>query len=81
MAWISTDGDPNDPALAELLEQTADPENGRVDHIMGIHSLHPGGLAAHHHLYREVMAGTKSLRKVDRELIALVVSAANDCHY
>jgi AhpD family alkylhydroperoxidase len=27
------------------------------------------------------MAGTGSLRKVDREMIALVVSLENHCHY
>jgi len=27
------------------------------------------------------MAGTATLRKVEREIIALVVSLENDCHY
>ena len=30
---------------------------------------------------RSAMAGTGTLRKVERELIALVVSRENDCHY
>lgn len=55
-----------------------DPE---MDHIMSIHSLHPAGLAGHLALYEAVMRGTKTLRKVDRELIALVVSSKNSCHY
>ena len=38
-------------------------------------------LASHFSLYRAVMAGTPTLRKADREMIALVVSVANDCHY
>ena len=48
---------------------------------MAIHGLHPAGLRAHFELYRAVMAGTRGLRKVDREMIALVVSQANACHY
>ena len=48
---------------------------------MSIHSASPPGLAAHLELYNAVMRGTASLRKVDRELIALVVSQKNDCHY
>ena len=48
---------------------------------MAVHSLNPRGLAAHDALYRSAMAGTGSLRKVERELIALVVSRENDCHY
>ena len=30
---------------------------------------------------RSAMAGTRTLRKVERELIALVVSEINGCHY
>ncbi|MBT8240347.1 MAG: peroxidase [Acidimicrobiia bacterium] len=67
--------------LAQLYAQVVDDEHGRVDHIMAIHSLNPRGLAAHHQLYESAMAGTPSLRKVDREMIALVVSLENECHY
>ena len=81
--WIATlpDADWTVGPLAELHPDVVDPESGRVDHIMAIHSLNPSGLAAHHGLYRSAMAGTGTLRKVDRELIALVVSLQNHCHY
>jgi alkylhydroperoxidase family enzyme len=80
--WIETV--PDDAwtgELASLHEQVVDREHGRVDHIMAIHSLNPRGLAAHNALYGSAMAGTGSLRKVERELIALVVSLENHCHY
>jgi alkylhydroperoxidase family enzyme len=82
MAWISTvsDGDADDE-LAALFDQVRDRDTGRVDNIMAIHSLNPAGLAAHDGLYRSAMAGTATLRKVEREMIALVVSQVNDCHY
>lgn len=82
MAWIDTvpDGE-GGPELAALYDRSRDRENGKVDNIMSIHSLHPGGLATHLELYHEVMTGTAGLRKAEREMIALVVSAANDCHY
>ena len=82
MAWIPMI--PEEEAegrVAELYEQTRDPAWGRVDHIMAVHSLHPEGLHAHDVLYREVMTGTATLRKVEREILALVVSGLNDCHY
>ncbi|MDH3500805.1 MAG: hypothetical protein OEM97_11825 [Acidimicrobiia bacterium] len=82
MAWIETV--PEDTAageLQDLYDRSRDPENGRVDHIMAIHSLHPGGLRTHYELYREVMTGTPTLRKVEREMVALVVSTLNECHY
>jgi alkylhydroperoxidase family enzyme len=67
--------------LAQLYTSARDPEHGRVDNIMRIHSLHPAGLAAHLALYTAVMRGTATLPKLERELIALVVSKLNACHY
>jgi alkylhydroperoxidase family enzyme len=94
MAWIRTVPDPPPPEpggqrerggdgdeLAALYRRARDPESGRVDHILAVHSLHPAGLAAHLDLYRAVMRGTRGLPAVDRELIALVVSRLNGCHY
>ena len=85
-AWIETVADDEwtvEPtsALADLHPRVVDRDHGRVDHIMAIHSLNPNGLAAHDALYRSAMAGTATLRKVERELIALVVSLENQCHY
>ncbi len=82
MAWIETiredewGGD-----LAELYATVVDTQHERVDNIMQIHSLNPRALAAHNALYTSAMRGTATLRKVDRELIAYVVSALNECHY
>lgn len=52
-----------------------------MDNILQIHSLNPRAMAAHQALYSSAMAGTPSLRKVERELIALTVSVMNNCHY
>ena len=81
--WIDTvpDHEWADGRLADLHARVVDAATGRVDHIMAIHSLNPVGLAAHDGLYRSAMAGTGTLRKVERELIALVVSLENECHY
>lgn len=81
--WIETvpDRDWTEGPLADVYADVVDGTHGRVDHIMAIHSLNPRGLAAHNELYRSAMAGTATLRKVERELIALVVSSENGCHY
>lgn len=82
MAWIETlREDAWDDPLADLLPSVEDAESGRVDNIMQIHSLNPQAMAAHHALYESAMRGTKNLRRVDRELIAVVVSNVNECHY
>lgn len=82
MAWIETiREDEWQGELGALYDSVADTTAGRVDNIMQIHSLNPAGMAAHDALYRSAMAGTASLRKVERELIALTVSRLNDCEY
>ena len=67
--------------LAALYAGLVDPETGVVDNVLKVHSLHVAGLKAHLGVYRAAMSGTRSLRKVERELIAFVVSKLNGCHY
>ncbi len=82
MSWIRTiDEEDADGRLAELYARVVDSASGRVDEVLRVHSLHPDGLAAHEAVYRSAMRGTRGLRKVDREMIALVVSKINGCHY
>lgn len=84
MAWIESVPDAqwkNREGLADQYDAVVDKTYGRVDQIMAIHSLNPAGLAAHNALYTSAMTGTATLRKVERELIALVVSLENHCHY
>ena len=66
---------------AALKDEVIDPTHRRVDWIMRIHGLDAGSMNAHNVLYRQAMQGTASLRKVEREMVALVVSKTNDCHY
>ncbi len=82
MAWIETlREDEWTGALLDVFPSVADRQTGRVDNILQIHSLNPRAMKAHQVLYESAMAGTKTLRKVERELIALVVSKINECHY
>ena len=72
--------DDADGLLAELYERLSTPEGG-VDHILRIHSLNPRSMADHHRLYAHLMRGPSPLSRVQREMIAVAVSAANDCFY
>ena len=82
MSWIETiSPDDADGPLRELYNAGIDPHTGRVDNILRIHSLAPAGLAAHLALYEHVMRPTASLRKAQREMVAVVVSVANGCEY
>jgi alkylhydroperoxidase family enzyme len=70
-----------DEALAAQYDGVVDRNYERVDNILAIHSLNPTAMAAHNALYLSAMSGTATLRKVEREMIALVVSLENHCHY
>ncbi len=81
MAWIRVISEAEaEGELAEQYRDLIEPWGG-VDHILTIHSLHPESLAAHVHLYRTLMYGKGPLSRVQREMIAVVASAANRCHY
>lgn len=67
--------------FAELKPDVLDRTYGRVDWIMRIHALDAGSMRAHEVLYRQAMRSTATLRKVEREMIAVVVSQINGCHY
>lgn len=82
MPWIEAPGEDGwGPEFDGLREQVMDPNYDRVDWIMRIHALDADSLAAHNRLYRQAMKGTRSLRKVEREMMALLVSQVNECHY
>ena len=55
--------------------------NGQVDHILQIHSLVPRALESLLLFYKRVMHGDDDLPYVEREIIAVTVSALNRCHY
>ena len=82
MAWIEAPHEDDwEDEFGSLREEVTDPGFGRVDWIMRIHALDAGSMNAHQVLYRQAMRSTATLRKVEREMIAVVVSRANDCHY
>lgn len=53
----------------------------RLANILASHSLNAAAVEAHLRLYRTIMFGESPLTRVEREAIAVAVSAANDCHY
>ncbi len=81
MAWIKVIPEENASGeLKQLYEQMMEPWGG-VDNILKIHSLNPASLRAHFEFYKTLMWGASGLTRIQREMIAVVVSAANHCHY
>jgi len=81
MAWIDVI-DPEDATgdLKKLYDTIAE-KRGKVSNVLKVHSLNPAALKEHLDLYDAVLFGSSPLSRADREAIAVVVSAANDCDY
>ena len=54
---------------------------GKVFNIVKAMSPNPETLRASMQLYRQIMFGDSGLSRQERELLAVVVSDANTCHY
>lgn len=54
---------------------------GKVFNIVKAMCHNPGVLNRAMELYKAVMFGPSELSRAERELLAVVVSAANECHY
>ena len=81
-AWIETVPEQEATGLLrELYDKERDKQLGVVDNILQVHSLHPETLRAHIDLYRTVMYGRSGIARAEREMIGVVVSSINECHY
>ena len=81
MSWINeievSDADGKLAAMyAELIKK-----RGKVSNILKVHSLNPDAMEGHLDLYMTLMFGKSGLSRLEREAIAVVVSATNDCAY
>ena len=81
MSWIDeldvSDADEKLGAIyAELIKK-----RGKVSNILKVHSLNPEALSDHLDMYMTLMFGSSGLSRLEREAIAVVVSATNECAY
>ena len=81
MAWIRTiKEDEAGPELATVYQRVKG-SRGKLSNILSVHSLLPKTLQTHMDLYMAVMFDASGLSREEREMIAVVVSAANQCPY
>ena len=81
MAWIAEINEREaEGSLKDQYSKLKEPWGG-IDNILKIHSLNPESLAAHVQLYKTVMFGKYPIPRIDREMISLVASSINQCHY
>jgi len=81
MSWIDEiEVSDADGKLAEMYAELVK-KRGKVSNILKVHSLNPEALEGHLDLYMTLMFGKSGLSRLEREAIAVVVSATNDCAY
>jgi uncharacterized peroxidase-related enzyme len=81
MSWIEEiDITEADGKLAEIYAELTK-KRGKVANILQVHSLNPQAMSNHVDLYMTVMFGKSGLSRAEREAIAVVVSATNECPY
>jgi uncharacterized peroxidase-related enzyme len=81
IAWLRVPSKEDVPAeVAELWEKPLE-RLGFVPNVMRVFALRPEHLLRWWSYYDELMRGESGLTKAQREMIAVVVSATNRCHY
>lgn len=81
MSWISEiEIGEADGRLAEIYSDLVE-KRGKVSNILKVHSLNPEAMGNHLDLYVTLMFGASGLSRAEREAVAVVVSATNDCAY
>jgi len=81
MSWIEMISYGNSEADLRKRFEPLQYAEGKIDHILQIHSLLPSTMTSHHEFYRDIMFGRSDLSRKERELTATVISIANECHY
>lgn len=81
MSWIEeVSADDAGEDLAEIYAKLIK-KRGKISNILKVQSLNPGALESHLDLYMSIMFGQSGLSRAEREAVAVVVSATNDCIY
>lgn len=81
MAHIDVIGPEDADGLLQRVYQQRMSSAGRLWNIVSIQCHNPESLRESMRLYASVMFGESPLTRAQREMIAVVTSQANDCHY
>lgn len=81
MPWIRTIPESEATGRLKKIYDAAVERAGRVFGILRTMSLAPPVLDASMGLYQRVMFAREGLERYQREMLAVVVSRTNDCHY
>jgi uncharacterized peroxidase-related enzyme len=81
ITWLSVPSEDDVPTEVRELWETPIEKLGFVPNVLRVMALRPEHLLGWWAYYDELMRGESGLTKEQREMIAVVVSAQNRCHY
>jgi alkylhydroperoxidase family enzyme len=81
MPWIKQVSIEEASGLLKAQFDAAIKRAGRVWHIVHIMSLNPRAMRDSIAFYATIMMGDSPLSRAQREMLAVVVSSENHCHY
>jgi uncharacterized peroxidase-related enzyme len=79
--WLRVPAVDDAPAAVKDLFDKASERLGFVPNVLRVYALRPRHLELWNAFYEDLMRGDSGLSKAQREMIAVVVSTVNRCHY
>ena len=81
MAWVEIINESKAEGRLKRIYESAVKRAGRVFNILRVQSQSPAALEGCMGLYAATMKGESPLSRAQREMLAVVVSKTNGCHY
>ncbi len=81
MTWIRVVEEEEAGGELQEVYESVRSARGKLSNIMRVQSLNPRAMKAHLELYMALLFDRSGLSRAERELIAMVVSAENECSY
>ena len=81
IAWLRVPAEEDAPPGVKALNDKAVEKLGFVPNVLRVYALRPQHLELWNAFYDDLMRGDSGLTKVQREMLAVVVSTTNHCHY
>jgi len=80
-SWLRVPPEEDAPTEVKALFEKANEKLGFLPNVLRVYALRPRHLELWNTFYDELMRGESGLTREQREMIAVVVSTANRCHY
>lgn len=81
MAFIKTIDESESTGELKKIYQELKQKRGKIANILKIHSLLPQTMTDHLQLYAHIMFNKSTIKREDKELIAVIISRLNNCNY